>query len=131
MFNFINPFQPSVAFHACHLFFSTKQMTGFHMKHNAGMEWLTWNKFHTPPQIICIINFRTSKLHTSFALHQPEENYASTTFRVGTPYSTVPFRITSCSFQGETKIRQHIFAQNNKMTKNEPQAVRTVRKNNF
>ena len=37
-----NPFQPSVAFHieTSHLFSSVKQMTGFYIKCNIGLEWV-------------------------------------------------------------------------------------------
>ena len=41
-------------------------------------------------------------------------------FRVDAPYSRVPLRIMSYSCEGETQIWQHMFAQNNKVTENEP-----------
>ena len=39
---FINPFQPSIVFNkeTSHLFRSTKQMTGFYMKHSSGLKWI-------------------------------------------------------------------------------------------
>ena len=55
----INPFQSSVVFHVetSHLFCRAKQMTGFYMKRNTGLECVKYTgvTFLTPVQCLCCL----------------------------------------------------------------------------
>ena len=64
-------------------------------------------------------------------IHIMSTSWNRVLFRVCTRYSRVSLCITSWSCDGGTQIWQHTFAQNNKVTENEPQAVRTRRKKYF
>ena len=55
-------------------------------------------------------------------MHQPSTTRNTSLYQVNIPCSSAPQRILSLSCQGEMQIWQHLH-QNNKVTKNEPQAV--------